>query len=330
MNEIPNDRIWKKVTYPNVHRDMYLISENGELWNIVYHRLLKPIANGEGYVSYNLLCEDGKHRQILAHRLVAFQFVENPNNEIYVDHIDGIRNHNHYTNLDWVSPKENIVRKHNMRLLKGQSLYSIEVTREICQRFENGESVKDVLKAITNDPTANSIKYANIYAHIRRINNKQVWPTIISEYNFESEKLDHSRISLPKPQTSNFVYQERIIHDVCRRLEAGETITSITKFYNDGKVKSSFYNFVWGIRAGETWKDISSQYDFANAVGERERGWDEEIVNLVDSGYSKNAIYEALGIDPNDDVQKSRIRRMIRRYKDFKKLNPDTEIKIVD
>ena len=330
MNEIDNSKIWKKVTYPNVHPDMYLISEDGELWNLVYGQKMKPTVNGEGYVSYHIVCEDGKCRSIKAHRLVAFQFVPNPDNQIYVDHIDGIRNHNHYTNLEWVSPKENVIRGKKMSLVKGYSIYSEELTREICQRFENGESVKDVLKSITNDPHANSVKYANLYAHIRRINNKLIWPSITAEYDYEPEILDHKRISLPKPQSSNFVYSERIIHDVCRRLESGETCTSITKSYNDGKMNSNFYSFVRGIRNGSQWKEISSQYDFSNINDDREFGWDEEIANLVDSGYTKKEIYAALEIDINDENQKNRIKRMIRRYKASKKIKGDNEIYLTE
>lgn len=326
MNEIDKSKIWKKVTYPNIRKDMYLISEDGDLWNIVYNRCLKPIYSGEGYIIYNMLCEDGKHRGVRAHRLVAYQFVPNPNNEIYVDHIDGIRNHNHYTNLEWVSPKENSIRGKKMSLVNGTSIYTEEMTRYICQKFENGESLKSILKDITGDPDANSVKYPNLYAHIRRLNNKTVWPTITSQYNYISEELDHKRISLPKPQTSNFVYSERIIHDVCRRLEAGETCTSITKSYNDNKLDDKFYAFVRGIRNGKQWVNISSQYDFSNAVDEHEYGWDEEIANLVDAGYNKAEIYKALNIDKNNETEKHRIKKMIRRYKAFKKIQNNEDI----
>ena len=51
-----------------------------------------------------------------AHRIVAELFVANPEDKPEVDHIDGNRKNNHYTNLRWVTSKENHYFAREMRM----------------------------------------------------------------------------------------------------------------------------------------------------------------------------------------------------------------------
>lgn len=78
-------------------------------------KLIKPHDNGNGYL-YVTLRKNGVRKNFYIHRLVATAFVDNPNGDDYVNHIDyNIRNNMH-TNLEWCTQRENILHSvPNMR-----------------------------------------------------------------------------------------------------------------------------------------------------------------------------------------------------------------------
>ena len=83
----------------------YEITKDGEIINIHngHKRVLQP--NTKGYLRVMI-----NHKNLLVHRLVAQKYVPNPENKPQVNHIDGNKLNNRYTNLEWVTNQEN--RKH--------------------------------------------------------------------------------------------------------------------------------------------------------------------------------------------------------------------------
>ncbi len=92
----------------------YLINEDGtEIINTITNRKIVASEQMINKVStkylYVTLCNEGYYwKRIADHRLVAFTFVDNPNNYNEVNHKDRNRQNNHYTNLEWVTHQYNM------------------------------------------------------------------------------------------------------------------------------------------------------------------------------------------------------------------------------
>ena len=99
----------------------YEISTWGRIRNRITGQLLKLQIHDKGYLRIDLYDDDGKKRHLKIHRLVAMAFVGNPFNKPCINHIDGNNQNNSYTNLEWVTDKENKDKaKELRRLTKGE------------------------------------------------------------------------------------------------------------------------------------------------------------------------------------------------------------------
>lgn len=139
--------IWKSIDgYPN-----YLISESGKIYSMGVQRILKQDYSG-GYRRVTIFFFD--KRRFLVHRLVAREFVPNPNNYKIVNHKDGNKLNCHYTNLEWCTQSQNVKHAFDTGLKKPSENQKLSVKKSVGKKVVNivtGQiflSARDAAKSI--------------------------------------------------------------------------------------------------------------------------------------------------------------------------------------
>lgn len=109
--------VWKDI---QGYEGYYQVSNHGRVMSMArtivttkgtkceYQKRIKaPALDQKGY---NRICltKNSKPKTFKVHRLVADLFIGNPEQKPHVNHINGNKKDNHYSNLEWVTNRENV------------------------------------------------------------------------------------------------------------------------------------------------------------------------------------------------------------------------------
>ena len=218
----------------------YFITEEGKVYTSKrnqFREMKQPICRK--YHAVNL-SHKGNVKHCFVHRLVAEAFVDNPENKDYVNHIDGNKLNNHYTNLEWVTFSENIQHAFEVGLNKGlvgeengRALLNDTQVVEIYKRLQSGEKSISLAKEFGVEQTT-----------IGNIKRKRLWKHI-------TDSLDDIFI---KPKAEKM--DDDIVHKICKML-ADETLpTPIAKELNVP------VDLVYDLKRRKGFKHITSLYEW--------------------------------------------------------------------
>ena len=125
---------------------------------------MKTELTSNGYERV-VLCNAGKSKRYLVHRLVAMLYVPNPNNLDVVNHKDGNKRNNNADNLEWVTTSENL--KHAFRI----GLVSIDAVKEANSKavavYDLFGNVLSIYNSMTEAAHAYNISVAAVEYHCK-------------------------------------------------------------------------------------------------------------------------------------------------------------------
>jgi hypothetical protein len=125
----------------------YHVSEEGVVMNTLTGKVLKTDLSSAGYKRVTM-SNEGKLCRMTVHRIVALTYISDNTCGLVVNHKDGNKLNNHYSNLEWVTQSQNRKHAFRHRLVRrpNSKLKDVEV-HMICASIERGLKSKDIRAA---------------------------------------------------------------------------------------------------------------------------------------------------------------------------------------
>jgi hypothetical protein len=270
---------------PSFTDNQYHVTEDGSVNSITVTRfknnpnIIKSTKTelliGDINFGYRRVQINGKHERV--HRLVAHLYCENPHNYYVVNHKDGDKLNNHYTNLEWCTAEHN--EKHSLDTglkPKGESHYLSTFTeaqlRECLSHpdFKPLMSLKDFKAIVTplNCTLAQtkSLLYGNS------------WLSVTKDYGIVKRDELEDR---PDPDKSRKLTKEQVL-EIHEHLFAGKSDTEIGNLFNVSNV------MIKNIRTGAMWNELKPEREFPEANGRQAINVNvlKQIQNKLHNGYT--------------------------------------------
>lgn len=84
----------------------YAATNDGRIWSYKRRKFRAQSLQRSGYLTISVK-ENGKHKTLSVHRLIALAWLENPENLPQVNHKDGVKTNNSRDNLEWCTGLHN-------------------------------------------------------------------------------------------------------------------------------------------------------------------------------------------------------------------------------
>lgn len=246
--------IWKTSTFPNILPDKYEVSSYGRLRHKYSERTYNINAvNSRGYITTCLKTIDGEDASFQRHRLIAWEFFpESRDISKEVNHINGVKTHNYYTNLEWVTHEENMLHAYSLNMITrnhGEILTVAKMNNETANRicelfivhFGNANNVYRQMKEEGYDVTLKQIQH---------IKHKECWEWLSDRY--------WSTVDLYKLHIKKIVM-------ICEELvKCNGNVNRVLQNLTD-KIPYLSKRFIQLLKYKEAYSDISDKYFSRNS-----------------------------------------------------------------
>ncbi len=91
----------------NGYEGLYKINKKGEVYSCRKNIILKGGIGTEGYLKFCFVNKNSENNMKPLHRLLGIQFIPNPNNYEFIDHLDNNKLNNNLDNLRWIDKSGN-------------------------------------------------------------------------------------------------------------------------------------------------------------------------------------------------------------------------------
>lgn len=183
----------------NVKENTYLISEYGDIYSLNRNKMLSQSIDKDGYPKINLTLKTGLRKTMSIARLVALTYIGAPPRDIKdptVDHIDGNKGNNHFSNLRWLERSVNTSIRKNKPIGSKNHFASLSEkdVEEICEYLMSGQySYSNIAEIFSVSKTA-----------VALISRGKTWKNISCKYSFPKCEVRRNEISgqfMRLPQT---------------------------------------------------------------------------------------------------------------------------------
>lgn len=163
--------IWKDI---EGYEGLYQVSNLGRIKSFHKKNEIVMKLNYARYTQIDLM-KDGERKCKRVCRLVGIHFISNPENKPQINHKDGNKHNNVYTNLEWATGSENCVHafENNLRARypgekHGMAKATDKIILEIRKKYDSGKYTKSMLAK----------EYGFFHSHICQIINRKIWKHI--------------------------------------------------------------------------------------------------------------------------------------------------------
>jgi hypothetical protein len=186
---------WKDVEYEDIKIGSYQVSNLGRIRNRK-GKIIRADVSNAGYLRINFatVSDDGKatQRKHMVHRIVASAFVNRPEGCDIVNHLDGDKQNNSATNLEWTTYSGNMEHAHatRLRVQDGSknpgNVYPEQLIELICSLRQEGCDVQTTIERCLSEFPSPGFTPHKVKVLINHIRAGRRWTTISSKYPWYS------------------------------------------------------------------------------------------------------------------------------------------------